>query len=233
MLHDGGGRSHRLQTVDLHYPPQTDAYVLLWKGELMMSILTSKGDVIYELAVIPACFSQSSGDINFKLRYEDESVLDIIATRNASSEIYSLLLMKRIVEDGVMVEVEVQHDKNYAMAVQFPSAMKWYATFGGPHLPKLRKTAELLELSMSGDIPYMVGEFQMAKQKRKYPSRQLIDVEALELFQVISADMIGKFRVPSLGGAIFSHDFIERKRKIRFAYPVRSADADSFLLVFR
>jgi hypothetical protein len=156
VLHDGGGRSHRLQPVDLHYPPRTDASVLLWKGELMMSILTSSGDVIYELAVIPACVTQSSGNINFKLRYEDESVLDIVATRNASSEIYSLLLMKHIVKDGFMVEVEVQRDKNLR-AVPFPSAMKWYATFGGPHLPKLRKTAELLELSMSGDIPYMVN----------------------------------------------------------------------------
>jgi hypothetical protein len=55
----------------------------------------------------------------------------------------------------------------------------------------------------------------------------------LELFEVMSADMIGKFRVPRMGGAIFSHDFVERKRKIRFAYPVRSADADTFLLVFR
>ena len=28
-------------------------------------------------------------------------------------------------------------------STKFPSAMKWYAAFGGPHLPKLRKTAEL------------------------------------------------------------------------------------------
>ena len=44
-------------------------------------------------------------------------------------------------------------------ATKFPSAMKWYAAFGGPHLPKLRKTAELTGIKLSGDIPHMISEF--------------------------------------------------------------------------
>ena len=51
-------------------------------------------------------------------------------------------------------------------STKFPSAMKWYATFGRPHLSKLRKTAELTGIKLSGDIPHMVREFQMAKQQR-------------------------------------------------------------------
>ena len=118
-------------------------------------------------------------------------------------------------------------------STKFPSAMKWYATFGGPHLPKLRKTAELTGIKLHGDIPYMIREFQMAKQQRQFPRKAPMDVSSLEFFDVVTVDMIGKFKVPSLGGAVYCHDFVERKSKMRWAYPVKRADTETFIEAFR
>ena len=47
-------------------------------------------------------------------------------------------------------------------------------------------------------------------------------------------DMIEKFKVPSLGGAVYCYDFVERKCKLmRWAYPVKRAGSDTFIEAFR
>ena len=45
--------------------------------------------------------------------------------------------------------------------------------------------------------------------------------------------MIGKFKVPSSGGAVYCHDFVERKSKMCWAYPVKHADSETFIEAFR
>ena len=60
-----------------------------------------------------------------------------------------------------------------------------------------------------------------------------MDTSLLEFFDVVTVDLIGKCKVPSLGGAVYCHDFVERKCKIRWAYPVKRADSDTFIEAFR
>ena len=42
-------------------------------------------------------------------------------------------------------------------------------------------------------------------------------------------DMIGKFKVMSVGGAYYSHDAVEPGVGLRFVYPVKRANADAFI----
>ena len=60
-----------------------------------------------------------------------------------------------------------------------------------------------------------------------------MDVSSLEFFDMVTVGMIGKFKVPSLGGAVYCHDFVERKRKMRWAYPAKRADTKAFIEAFR
>ena len=50
-----------------------------------------------------------------------------------------------------------------AIAGDLSNAMRWYVTFGGPDVVKLKKTGELAGLKMDGDLPRSVREFDMAK----------------------------------------------------------------------
>ena len=100
-------------------------------------------------------------------------------------------------------------------------------------MPKLRKTAELIGIKLSVDMPHMIREFQMAKQQRQFPKKQPMDTSLLEFFDIVTVDMIGKCKVPSLGSAVYCHDFVERKNKMRWAYPVKRADSETFIEAFR
>ena len=43
-----------------------------------------------------------------------------------------------------------------AIAGDLSNAMRWYVTFGGPDVVKLKKTGELAGLKMDGDLPRSV-----------------------------------------------------------------------------
>jgi hypothetical protein len=111
---------------------------------------------------------------------------------------------------------------------RLPSAARWYCTFGGPHVRKLRETAKLGEFELKGAVPLPIIDFEAAKAKRVFPKHEQRTYEPLEC---VVWDMIGKFKVPSLKGAYYSHNAVDRGLKLRFVYPVTRADADCFIEV--
>ena len=107
---------------------------------------------------------------------------------------------------------------------------KWYITYGGPDVTRLRKTGEILGLKLDGDVPPPIREFTMAKMKRAYPKINKEETHEYKPFECVVWDMV-KFKYPSLGGANYSHDGVDRKTNLRFAYCVGDASAETFIEV--
>ena len=111
--------------------------------------------------------------------------------------------------------------------------LKYHVTFGGPDVHKLQKTAEIAGFDVSGSLPDSeIKEIEAAKMKAKYPKKPKVPVEKEPgENQVYVWDMIGKFKVMSVGGAYYSHDAVEPVLGLRFVFPVRRAHADAFIEV--
>ena len=110
------------------------------------------------------------------------------------------------------------------------SMTKYFVTFGGPDITRLRKTGEIVGLKLEGDAPPPIREFQMAKMRRSYPKPQKESI-SYKPFECVIWDMQGKFRTPSIGGCYYAHDAVERALNLRFSYPVTDPSAETFVEV--
>ena len=106
---------------------------------------------------------------------------------------------------------------------------QYYVTFGGPDVTRLRKTGEILNLDLSGDVPPMIREFAAAKLKRKYPAKR--KPTEYKPFECVVWDMQGPFKTKSIGGCKLSHDAVCAGTNLRFVYPVTDASAETFVEV--
>ena len=111
------------------------------------------------------------------------------------------------------------------------SMTKFYVTFGGPDVTRLRKTGEIIGLKLEGDVPPSIREFQMAKMRRSYPNSHKESMTTYKPFECVVWDMQGRFRTPSLGGCYYAHDAVDRATNLRFTYPVADASGETFVEV--
>ena len=106
-----------------------------------------------------------------------------------------------------------------------------HITFAGPDPRKLAKTAEIADFDNSGEVPpHGVRELTVAKMRRAFTPVSVAK-KTYKIFECVIFDMIGKFIVPSEQGAIFSHNAVEHELNLRFVYPVRRANAETFIEV--
>ena len=137
--------------------------------------------------------------------------------------------MPLVVEDG-LDDGDDDEAESVSYVGSFLSSMtKYYVTFGGPDITRLRKTGEIVGLKLEGDVPPPIREFQMAKMRRSYPKPQ--EPIAYKPFECVVWDMQGKFRTPSIGGCYYAHDAVERALNLRFTYPVTDPSAETRVAV--
>jgi hypothetical protein len=110
--------------------------------------------------------------------------------------------------------------------VSLTSAMQKLITFGGMDINKIKATAKLLRFECTGDY-FKIREHVAARSKRKYPKVPPTTYADLECVVV---DMIS-FKVKSIDGALYSHNFKDKNSSLAWTFPVRDAGADTFLKV--
>ena len=143
-----------------------------------------------------------------------------------------------LVDNGGDGEEEEESDgvRGYvgSLAVSsFLSTMtRWFVTFGGPDITRLRKTGEITGLKLEGNAPPPIREFTMAKMRRSYPSPEK-EITVYKPFECVVWDMVGPFRTTSIGGSRYSHDGVDRAMNLRFVYPVTDASAETFVEVMQ
>ena len=91
---------------------------------------------------------------------------------------------------------------------------------------KINATGKLLGFDVSGEY-FKIREFMAARSKRQYsktPPTIYADYEC------IVADMVS-FKVPSVNGAMYAHNFKDKKTKHCWTFPVKDASAETFIEV--
>ena len=112
--------------------------------------------------------------------------------------------------------------------VSLTNAMKWNVVFGGMDMNKIEATAKLLNLDVSGEY-HKIREHLAARSRRKYSK---VPETEYEPYECIVCDMI-VIKQKSIDGALYAHNFKDKKTKLCWSYPVRDASSDTFLEVLK
>ena len=110
--------------------------------------------------------------------------------------------------------------------------LKYHFKLGGPDVHKPQKTAKIACFDVSGSLPESeIKEIEAVKMKAVFPRIIPKTTKPEEKNKVYVWDMIGKFKVISVGGAYYSHDAVGPVLGLRFVFPVKRAHADAFIEV--
>jgi len=130
--------------------------------------------------------------------------------------------------DSSKADVVTQTVIDSPRLVSLTNAMKWNVVFGGMDINKIKATAKLLDFDVSGDY-HKIREHVAARSKRKYSE---VPVTEYEPFECIVCDMI-VMKQKSIDGALYAHNFKDKKTKLCWSYPVKDASTDTFLVVLK